>query len=164
MDGHCSIVNSQCIVCESLTRTGHGQDLWGWFHCGPQQGFWSSCHSLQTEEWEGERTWDMEKGREEKGTSLHGNNKMPLRKPYMSDSLNVMLVLSFERIWVMSKHITQQKHTATSMKNHTLSILYNRGHNVTHHRAVTLLSSSALCQLPLGFYNLYDGKQNHHHW
>lgn len=52
----------------------------------------------KSEKEKGRETWKREEKREEKGTSLHGNNKMPLRKPYMSDSLNVMLVLSFERI------------------------------------------------------------------
>lgn len=92
---------------------------------------------------------------------------MPLRIPQTSDSLSITQVLRFKRIWVLSKHITQQKHAATSMENNTLrpscSLCYG-GHNVTHQRTLTLLSSSVLCQLPLGFYNLYDGEQNQHHW
>lgn len=121
------------------------------------------------QERDGGRTWDIGKGKrkEEKSTLLHGNNIMPFCRPQMSDSLNVTLVLRFETIWVMSKHITQQKHATKIVENHTLRpscILCNGGHTVTHQTVLTLLSSSVLCQLPLGFYNLYDGEQNQHHW
>lgn len=121
------------------------------------------------QERDGGRTWDIGKGKrkEEKSTLLDGNNILPFCRPQMSDSLNVTLVLRFETIWVMSKHITQQKHATTSVENHTLRpscILCNGGHTVTHQTVLTLLSSSVLCQLPLGFYNLYDGEQNLHHW
>jgi len=72
---------------------------------------------------------------------------MPFCRPQMSDSLNVMLVLRFERIWIMSKHITQKKHATTNMENHTLRpscILCNGGHAVTHQTVLALLSSFAL--------------------
>lgn len=100
-------------------------------------------HCRQERERDGERIWDR-KRKEKKSTLLHGNNIMPFCRPQMSNSLNVTLVLRFERIWIMSKHITQQKHATTSMDNHTLGpscILCNGGHTVTHQRALTLLST-----------------------
>lgn len=102
-------------------------------------------HCRQDREREMEKGCEtQEKKREKKSTLLHGNNIMPFCRPHMSNSLNVTLVLRFERIWVMSKHITQQKHATTSVENHTLRpscILCNGGHTVTHQRALTLLST-----------------------
>lgn len=123
------------------------------------------------QERDGGRTWDIGKGKrkEEKSSLLHGNNIMPFCIPQMSDSLNVTLVLRFERIWVMSKHITQQKHATTSMEIHTLRpscILCNGGHTVTHQTVLTLHYCPPLRCVNFfwDFYNLYDGEQIQYHW